>query len=807
MTQITNPQSLRFHLEGMTCASCVARVERVLTAQPGVTAARVNLADDSADVQFADPATPDTLAAVLAAAGYPPRQITLDLAVEGMTCASCTGRVERVLQAQPGVIAARANLAARRAQVTLWQGGASAEALAASVSRAGFAATPQADANPDARADELRLLGRDTWIAGALTLPVFVVEMGGHVVPALHHWLMGIAPQQVLWIAQFVLATLVLAIPGRRFYAKGIPALLRGGPDMNSLVAVGTFAAWAYSTVATFAPHLLPAAARAVYFEAAAVIVVLILLGRVMEARARGRAGAAIAGLVGLQPKTARLQTPDGFTPTPIAQIRPGDRLMIRPGERIPLDGTVVEGQSAVDEAMLTGEAIPVAKAAGDTLTGGTVNGTGALLMQATHVGADTVLARIIAMVEQAQGAKLPVQALVDRITLWFVPVVMALAAATVAVWLAFGPGLAEALVAGVSVLIIACPCAMGLATPVSIMVGTGRAAELGVLFRRGEALQTLATVNRVAFDKTGTLTEGRPVLTDLKPASPHLLRLAAAVEAQSEHPLALAVVQLAQQKGLEIPEARDFVATPGYGAEALVEGQRITLGAARMFPQGLGQWQVEGEGFAVQAKTPIYVAVEGKVLGVLAVADRVKPGAAPAVQALTAMGIEVAMITGDTERVARAIGSELGISDIHAEVLPGGKVETVAALKPGVAFVGDGINDAPALAAADVGIAIGTGTDVAIEAAEVVLMSGQPMGVATAIRLSRAVMRNIRQNLLWAFGYNAALIPVAAGVLVPFGGPQLSPMLAAGAMALSSIFVLTNALRLKRIRAVEAPE
>ncbi|MEH7826996.1 heavy metal translocating P-type ATPase [Gemmobacter denitrificans] len=794
----------RFRLDGMTCASCVARAERVLKAQPGVAEARVNLADESAEVRFASPAQTAGLAAALERAGYPARQTQITLAVEGMTCAACTGRVERVLRAQPGVVAVSANLAARRAMVTVWDGAANADRLAAAVTRAGFAATAQDSADPTARDTELRQLRRDTWLAAALTLPVFLVEMGGHMLPGFHHWLMGLVSQDRLWVAQFVLVALVLAFPGRRFIVKGIPALLRGAPDMNSLVAVGTGAAFAYSSVATFAPHLLPATARAVYFEAAAVIVVLILLGRVMEAKARGRAGAAIAGLIGLQPATARLEGPEGWVETPIAQIRPGDRIMVLPGGRIPLDGVVEAGQSAVDEAMLTGEALPVAKAPGDPVTGGTVNGTGSLVLRVTQVGQDTVLARIIAMVEQAQGAKLPVQALVDRITLWFVPAVMALAVLTVALWLIFGPGLTQALVAGVSVLIIACPCAMGLATPVSIMVGTGRAAELGVLFRRGEALQTLSTVSRVAFDKTGTLTEGRPVLTDLKPASPHLLRLAAAVEAQSEHPLARAVVAGAAH--LDVPSATEFRATPGHGAEAMVEGQRVTLGAARMFPQGVGHWQREGEGFAVQGKTPVYLAVDGKVLGVLAVADAVKPGAAPAIRALGAMGLQVSMITGDAQRVALAIGSELGLNDVEAEVLPGGKVEAVRARGPGVAFVGDGINDAPALAAADVGIALGTGTDIAIEAAEVVLIGGAPIGVATAIHVSRAVMRNIRQNLIWAFGYNAALIPVAAGALVPLGGPQLSPMLAAGAMALSSVFVLTNALRLRRLRAVEAP-
>ncbi|WP_151717491.1 heavy metal translocating P-type ATPase [Gemmobacter serpentinus] len=795
--------TIRFKLDGMSCASCVARAERVLTAQPGVTKARVNLADESAEAEFDAPGTPESIAEALARAGYPVRQEVVQLSVEGMTCASCTGRVERVLAAQPGVIAAQANLAARRASVTIWSGSADPVDLASAVSRAGFASMPMESADPDARSHEMAGLKRDLWLAGLLTLPVFVTEMGGHLMPSFHHWLLHTVPQQGLWGMQFLLATAVLAIPGRRFLTKGLPALMRGAPDMNSLVALGTLAAWIYSSVATFLPDLLPAHAQTVYFEAAMVIIVLILAGRLMEAQARGRAGAAISGLIELRPANAMLESPEGWREVALSSIQPGARLLVRPGARVPLDGVVEEGQSAVDEAMLTGEALPVTKSPGDRVTGGTMNGTGSLVMRVTEVGRDTVLSRIIAMVEEAQSAKLPVQALVDRITLWFVPVVMVLAALTVATWLILGPGLAEALVAGVSVLIIACPCAMGLATPVSIMVGTGRAAELGVLFRRGEALQTLAQVRRVAFDKTGTLTEGKPVLTDMKPLSQHLLRLAAAVEAQSEHPLAQAVLQAAQAQDLQIPTVSQFRATIGHGAEAMVEGQHVALGAARMFPQGLGPWQIEGEGFAVQGKTPIYLAVDGKVMGVLAVADKVKPGAAAAISALKDLGVASAMLTGDAPRVAQAIASELRLSDVQAGMLPGGKVAAVEAMKPGVAFVGDGINDAPALAAADVGIAIGHGTDIAIEAAEVVLVSGDPRAAATAIKVSRSVMRNIRENLVWAFGYNVALIPVAAGVLVPFGGPQLSPMLGAAAMALSSVFVLANALRLRRLKPV----
>lgn len=792
--------ALRFHLDGMTCASCVARAERVLLAQPGVTEASVNLGTETAELRFDAPATPEGLAGALAKAGYPARQSVVTLSVEGMTCAACTGRVERVLRAQPGVASAVANVATRQAQVTLWDE-TDPERLAAAVTRAGYEAHPLADATPrDPQAGE-RHLWRQTLLAAALTLPVFVAEMGGHLVPAFHHWLYMAVGLPLLWQIELVLATLVLALPGRGFFLKGLPALVRLSPDMNSLVAVGTLAAWAYSTLVVLAPGLFPETARSVYFEAAAVIVVLILLGRSLEARARGRAGAAISRLVGLQPRVA-LKLVDGAPQeVPVASLMPGDRVQIRPGERLPVDGTVTEGASSVDESMLTGEPLPVAKAPGDGVTGGTVNGAGALVMQVTAVGAATVLSRIIALVAEAQGGKLPVQALVDRVTLWFVPVVMALAAVTVAVWLIFGPGLAEALVAGVSVLIIACPCAMGLATPVSILVGTGRAAELGVLFRKGEALQRLEGVTRVAFDKTGTLTEGKPRVVAILPDLSQVLEIAAAVEAFSEHPLAGAVLAEAAARGLTPAPVEGFQAVPGKGATARLAGVAVAVGSARLFaeiPPALAEMaasaQAKGQGV-------LFVGQEGRVIGLIAVADQPRATAAPALAALRAMGVQSTMITGDAEATARAVGQGLGLTDIRAGILPEGKAEAVRALGPGTAFVGDGINDAPALAVADVGIAMGTGTDVAIEAGDVVLMRGDPMGVADAIGLARAVMRNIRQNLFWAFGYNALLIPVAAGVLVPFGGPQLSPMLGAGAMALSSVFVLSNALRLRRWR------
>lgn len=798
-------QTLRFQLDGMSCASCVARAERVLSAQDGVTSANVNLGTETAEVRFDAPATPAAMAAALAHAGYPPRQRQVVLAVDGMTCAACTGRVERVLRAQPGVAEATANLVTRAATVTLW-GEVGAATLAAAVTRAGFQAAPMAESGgADPKAEEARLW-RAAALSAALTLPVFVAEMGGHLVPGFHYFLHGLIAPQSLWLAEFVLVTLVLLWPGARFFRKGIPALLRASPDMNSLVALGAGAAWAYSALVLFAPGLVPPASRAVYFEAAAVIVTLILLGRSLESRARGRAGAAIARLVALQPKSALRLGPDaGSEPqeVPIAALMVGDRVRLRPGERVAVDGLVLQGQSSIDESMLTGEALPVAKGPGDALTGGTVNGTGGLVMEVRAVGAATVLSRIIAMVAEAQGGKLPVQALVDRITLWFVPVVMSLAVLTFAVWMVFGPGLAQALVAGVSVLIIACPCAMGLATPVSILVGTGRAAELGVLFRKGEALQRLETAGRVAFDKTGTLTMGKPKVQAVETLqgvdADAILALAAAVERGSEHPLAGAVLDEAARRGLTLPEATGFHAHPGKGAEAVVAGQKVLVGSARLFAPldpGLAQMckvaQDKGQGVLLVGRN---ATAEAAIL----VADPVKATARATVEALEKLGLQSVMITGDAEATARAVAADLGIKHIHAGIMPAQKAEVVAALGANTVFVGDGLNDAPALAVADVGIAMGTGTDVAIEAGDVVLMRGDPMGVVQAIGLSRAVMRNIRQNLIWAFGYNALLIPVAAGVLVPFGGPQLSPMLGAGAMALSSVFVLGNALRLRR--------
>ncbi|MBW8728367.1 MAG: copper-translocating P-type ATPase, partial [Inquilinus limosus] len=716
----------------------------------------------------------------------------------------------------PGVTDAAVNLATERATI---RGAVLPAALEQAVRDAGYqarriGADDAGDHERDARAAETASLGRSLAVAAALTLPVFVLEMGTHLIPAIHDLVMRTIGIRQSWILQFVLASLVMFGPGLRFFRKGVPALLRAAPDMNSLVALGTAAAWGYSVVATFLPGTLPAGTANVYYEAAAVITTLILLGRYLEARAKGRTSEAIRRLVGLQPKTARVVRDGRTLDLALEEVRAGDIVLVRPGERVPVDGAVVEGSSFVDEAMITGEPVPVAKGIGAEVVGGTINKTGSFSFRATRIGGETVLAQIIRMVEQAQGAKLPIQALVDRVTAWFVPAVMAVSAATFLVWLAFGPdpALAFALVNAVAVLIIACPCAMGLATPTSIMVGTGRAAELGVLFRKGDALQTLRDASVIALDKTGTLTRGRPELTDFDTLDgvdrDEALRLVAAVEARSEHPIAEAIVAAASARGLALPAAEGFEAVPGHGAAATVEGRRVAVGADR-YMRSLG---LDPSAFAAAAarlgedgKSPLYAAIDGRLAAIIAVSDPVKPSTPEAIRALHALGLKVAMVTGDNRGTAEAIARRLGIDEVVAEVLPEGKVEAVKRLGASgrrVAFVGDGINDAPALAAADVGIAIGTGTDIAIESADLVLMSGDLRGVATAIALSQATIRNIKQNLFWAFAYNAALIPVAAGALYPAQGWLLSPILAAGAMALSSVFVLANALRLRRVRA-----
>ncbi len=885
-------------VEGMTCASCVRRVEKAVAAVPGVAESSVNFASETLVLKPGPGFSAEALLAAIDKAGYEAKAETLVLEVEDMTCASCVLRVEKALKAVPSVQTASVNLATGEAVVTVLGGVSALPALSAAVAKAGYAvrlsggesgsqaggaaATNGQDASghagiDDASSDhpagstgqavdgreirrekEIAGLKRDFLIALVLTLPLFVVEMGAHIYPPLHHVLMGIFPGNSLYLLQFALATAVLVGPGRRFYVKGVPALLRLTPDMNSLVAIGTGAAYLYSLVTTFAPGLLPETARFVYYEAATVIVSLILLGRLLEARAKGRTGAAIRKLAGLQAKTARVER-DGVTrDVALSEVKLGDIVVVRPGERIPVDGRVIDGASAVDEAMISGEPIPVEKGPGATVIGGTVNGSGSFRFEATGVGADMMLSRIIRMVQEAQGAKLPIQKLVDEVTAWFVPAVIGIALMTFFLWLLLGPEPAytHGLVAAVAVLIIACPCAMGLATPTSIMVGTGRAAELGVLFRKGEALQSLADIQWVVMDKTGTITAGKPEVTEIVTsegfAEAEVLRLTASLEARSEHPLADAIVRAAEGRGIALAIVDQVEAVAGFGVTGMVDGRRVAAGADRFMvklgvmphghsenplpnpspiltplgggadpadarPHGLsplvGEMAGRPEGdfassltvvmtrLADEGASPLYVAIDGKLAAAIAVADPIKPTSAKAIAALKARGLKLMMVTGDNRRTAEAVARRAGIDAVVAEVLPEGKVSAIKDLQAKgekVAFVGDGINDAPALATADAGIAIGTGTDVAIESADVVLVGGDLIGALHAIELSDRVMVNIRQNLFWAFGYNVALIPVAAGLLYPLFGVTFSPILGAAAMGLSSVFVLTNALRLR---------
>lgn len=815
------PSVIDIPVDGMTCASCVGRVEKAITAVPGVSGAEVNLATGKARVTLAG-GSAEAVAEAIRGAGYEPGATDINLAISGMTCASCVGRVEKALRAVPGVLMAEVNLATERATVRAADGGIT-PALIAAVTGAGYEAKPLDEGRSDdddaaaaRRQAEQSALGRSVVVAALTTLPLMILEMGPHLSEAFHHWLYARVDAFVLKLIAFGLTTIVLFGPGLRFFLKGWPALMRGAPDMNALVMLGAGAAYAYSVVATFAPDWLPAGTDYTYFETGAVIVTLILLGRWFEARAKGRTSEAIKRLVQLQARSACVLRDGVESEIAIEQVRVGDLVLVRPGEKVPVDGEVVEGASYVDEAMVTGEPAPAHKSVGSGVIGGTINRNGALRFRAKKVGADTLLAQILRMVEQAQGAKLPIQALVDRVTNWFVPAVIAVALLTFAAWLAFGPSpaLTYALVNAVAVLIVACPCAMGLATPTSIMVGTGRAAELGILFRQGAALQGLSEVATIAFDKTGTLTKGRPEVTRFIAAEGFVedeaLRLAASAESASEHPSAEAIVAEAKRRGLKLAPAADFAAEPGLGISARVEGHEILVGSARLMAERGIAASVFAEKAAASARdgeSPLYVAIDGGIAGLVAVADQVKPGSSAAISALKALGLRIVMVTGDNRATAEAIAARLGIDAVEAEVLPTDKAAIVKRLQAGggkVAFVGDGINDAPALAQADIGIAMGAGTDIAIESADIVLISGDLRHVPEAIGLSKATMTNIRQNLGWAFGYNVLLIPVAAGVLYPLWGVLMSPVFASFAMAFSSVSVLANALRLRRFAALQ---
>ena len=670
-----------------------------------------------------------------------------------------------------------------------------------------------ADSGPNA---ELVDMTRRFWIALALTLPVFVLEMGGHLFAALHH----LVPPNISGLIQFALATPVVFWAGWPFFERGWASLRTRNLNMFTLIAMGTGVAWSYSVIAVFAPQVFPPAFRgptgdvAVYFEAAAVITVLVLLGQVLELRAREQTSGAIKALLGMAPKTARRLLADGTDEeVELELIAVGDRLRIRPGEKVPVDGTVEHGHSSIDEAMITGEAMPVAKAQGDSLIGGTINQTGTLVMVATQVGRDTMLARIVQMVAEAQRSRAPIQRMADQVAGWFVPAVIAVAILAFAAWALWGPEprMAHGLVAAVAVLIIACPCALGLATPMSIMVGVGRGAGQGLLIRNAEALERLERVDTLVVDKTGTLTEGRPVVTAIVPGpgftEAALLRLVATVERASEHPLAHAILEAAKARSLALGEVTDFDSPTGRGAIGTVDGQRVAIGNARF----LADQGIATEAFAMAAEdlrrtgaTAIFVGVDRAPAGLLAIADPVKPSTPAALEALRRDGVRVVMLTGDNRTTASAVAEKLGITEVIAEVLPDEKAAVVTRLRGEgrtVAMAGDGVNDAPALAAAEVGIAMGTGSDIAIESAGVTLLKGDLGGIVRARRLSRATMANIRQNLVFAFVYNAAGVPVAPGLLYPVFGLLLSPMIAAAAMALSSASVVANALRLNRVK------
>ena len=816
-------QQIQLQIEDMSCGACSARVERICKKLEGVEQVYVNLATGQADITTNGQLDPTELIQKIEKAGYPTtlrlaEQHWIQLEIDAMTCSSCVGRVERIIKKNiTDTETVYVNLANHSADFYI-DAEQNIQPLLEQLARAGYPAQIKSETNQTLSPSEkqqqyAQRLRRDLCISLLFSVPIFLLEMLGHLIPSIHHWIMHSIGQHNSWLIQFVLCSLLLITVGKHFYKTGITNLLRGAPDMNSLVALGTLSAYGYSLVATFIPAWFGTQQYAVYYESASVIISLILLGRFLEARAKGKSSEAITHLMQLQPQVAHRVVDGHIQDVAINQLQCNDIVMIKPGEKVPTDGKVISGESYIDEAMMTGEANPVAKSPESLVIGGTLNQNGHLNVQVSAVGQNTVLANIIRLVEQAQNQKLPIQNLVNQITLWFVPIVITLAVLTFITWYLISPtttALSAALTHAITVLIVACPCAMGLATPTSIMVGIGRAAELGIFFRHGHALQQLTNAQIIAFDKTGTLTKGKPILSDFivkVPEQSHsLLQMVASLESASEHPIAYALQHALAEKQFTPLEINNFQAFSGLGVSGVLDGKSLYAGNLKfMQQQGIKdhEFQSHVDKFIAQGKSPIFFAIEQDVMAIFAVADEIKTDAIATIHHLKNKKLQVAMLSGDQYSTASHIGNSLNIDHVVAELLPHQKVEALTQFKTQyqtIAFVGDGINDAPALSYADIGIAIGTGTDIAIESADVVLMSGNVVGVAQAIDLSRATLQNIKQNLFWAFIYNLLLIPVAMGLFTPLG-IYMSPMFAAAAMALSSVFVVSNALRLKRVK------
>jgi Cu+-exporting ATPase len=815
--QIAELNRLDLPVSGMSCASCVVRIEKGLIRTQGVTEAKVNFAAEKATIEY-DPAEvrPSDLARKIKELGYETKTHKTILPILGMSCASCVDRVQAALNKVPGVIEATVNFATEKAAVEYITGLVKIKDLAKTIEAVGYTLVePEeeqyVDREKEARQTKFRNLRQKFIIGIILVAPLFLLV----------HWAkLGLSEflpltGQTNFILQLFFQTPVQFWVGWQFYKGAFAAARHRTSDMNTLIAVGTSAAYLYSVLATFWPGLFAAEGLSprVYYDTAGAIIVLILLGRLLEARAKGQTSEAIKKLIGLQAKTATILVNGEEHKLPVEEVLIGDIVIVKPGEKIPVDGEIVDGHSSVDESMVTGESIPVEKTAGDEVVGATINKTGTFKFKATKVGKDTMLAQIIKMVEEAQGSKPPIARLVDVIASYFVPAVIGIAAITFFIWYFFGPApaLTYAVLNFVAVMIIACPCALGLATPTSIMVGTGKGAEHGILIRGGEALETAHKLNAIVLDKTGTITKGEPAVTDVLTVEDYgleeILGLAASAEKGSEHPLGVAILKKAWENNLDLDDYADCNAIPGHGIEATIEGKKVLLGNTKLMNDrnvGLDYLKHQAKVLSGEGKTPMWVAVDGKIAGIIAVADTLKENSKSAVAALRNLGLEVIMLTGDNKRTADAIANQIGIDRTLAEVLPEGKTSEIRKLQAKnkkVAMVGDGINDAPALAQADVGLAIGTGTDVAMESSDITLISGDLTGVITAIALSKATIRNIKQNLFWAFAYNTILIPVAAGVLFPFFGILLNPIFAAAAMALSSVTVVSNALRLRRFK------